>query len=254
MPIFSRTRSRRPGRRWLRAALCLPLVLSLLLAGLAGAANYQDPAYQAAVADALVATPGEISRDLTPIVAWNHDLVWEGRAGVSRVKMVAYTGAYYDKSVGQDYVMSFGYLWVTAAPKLQQFFQSGQGAPSVARLEQLLGLPPESGYTRIVEFWVDPADLFRPSPDPEVNDMEAGLEFPTGSQTSVPQAYQDWFHANYESSFHSAKPYPWTQLGYTYDWGRSNHVGLSEFVIEKGATVGVVGVHQPLDYLMQGRH
>ena len=238
---------RRAPASW--TSLALSLVLALFLSAQGLAANYNDQAYQAAVADASVAMASEISRDLTPLVAWNTNLVWEGAPGASRLKMVALTGGYYDSSVGKNYVMSFGQLWVTAAPELKQFFQNGLHSPSVARLEQLLGLPPESGYTRIVEFWVNPSDLFRPSPDPETTDMEAQIGFPGGSRTSVPQSYQDWFAANYESSFHSTKPYPWTQLGYTYDWGASNHVGLSEFVIERGATVGVVQTYQPLDYL-----
>jgi hypothetical protein len=30
-----------------------------------------------------------------------------------------------------------------------------------------------------------------------------------------------------------SKPYPWTGLGYTYDWGSADiHVGLCEFVLQ----------------------
>lgn len=223
--------------------------LWLLAAGPAAlAANYADPDYQLALADAKQPTVNKISKDLIPIVAWNTSLVWEGAAGDSRVKMVALTRNYYDNSVGQDYNLAFGELWVTAAPELKRFFQSDLSQLSTLRLEQILGLPPEGGYTRIVEFWVDPADMFRPSPDPEITDMEAELTFPSGSRTTVSQAYKDWFSATWASRYESATPYPWTQLGYTYDWGSSDHVGLSEFVIEKGSVVGVAGVWDPLAY------
>lgn len=38
-------------------------------------------------------------------------------------------------------------------------------------------------------------------------------------------------------------PYPWTRLGYTYDWGNAkSRVGLSEFVIRKGARLTVHSV------------
>ncbi|MFH1059381.1 MAG: hypothetical protein V1797_11990 [Pseudomonadota bacterium] len=223
--------------------------LWLVTAGSAAlAANYADPAYQAALADAKHPTSDKISKSLTPIVAWNNNLLWEGVAGESRVKMVALTRNYYDNSVGRDYTMSFGELWVTAAPELKRFFQSDPGQLTTLRLEQLLGLPPDGGYTRIVEFWVEPADLFRPSPDPEISDMEAELSFPSGSRTTVSQAHQDWFSATWASRYESATPYPWTQLGYTYDWGSSDHVGPSEFVIEKGSVVGVAGVWDPLAY------
>ncbi|MFZ5585199.1 MAG: hypothetical protein ACOZHQ_04645 [Thermodesulfobacteriota bacterium] len=239
--------STRPARRgWL--ATLGAWFLCLLLAATALAANYDDPAYQAALADAKHPTVGEISKNLTPIVAWNSNLLWEGAAGASRVKMVALTRNYYDNSVGRDYTLSFGELWVTVAPELRQFFAADLAGPSMRRLEQLLGLPPDGGYTRIVEFWVDPANLFRPSPDPEITDMEAELTFPAGSRTAVSQAHRDWFSATWSSRYESATPYPWTQLGYTYDWGGGDHVGLSEFVIERGSVVGVAGVWDPLAY------
>ncbi len=37
--------------------------------------------------------------------------------------------------------------------------------------------------------------------------------------------------------------YPWTQQGYTYDWGNpKSEVGISEFVIRKGSTVVIKSV------------
>lgn len=234
-----------------RLTLLNVLLILLLAVGSAAAANYDDPGYQAALADAKYPTAGKISKNLTPIVAWNSNLVWEGAAGSSRVKMAALTRNYYDNSVGRDYSLSFGELWVTAAPELRQFFQNDLAGPSMRRVEQLLGLPPDGGYTRIVEFWVEPADMFRPSPDPEISDMEAEVGFPSGSRTQVSQAHRDWFSATWSSRYESSTPYPWTQLGYTYDWAGGDHVGLSEFVIERGSVVGVVGVWDPLAYFSQ---
>ena len=49
--------------------------------------------------------------------------------------------------------------------------------------------------------------------------------------------YTGWFNnrKNYiysnARSYPASSPYPWTRLGYTYDWGSRNHVGLSEFVV-----------------------
>lgn len=242
----SRLGRRVPGKSPWSLVLNLPLLLALCLP--AWAANYQDPAYQAAVADARTPTAAEIDNHLTPIVAYNGNLVWEGLPGASRVKMVALTRNYYDNHVGRDYLLSFGELWVTVAPELRQFFLGQPEAPSMLRLEQLLGLPPDNGYTRIVEFWVNPGDLFRPSPDPEISDTVAELDFPQGSRTQVADSYRTWFDQAWRDRFETDKPYPWTQLGYTYDWGSSKHQGLSEFVIEKGSTVGVYQVSAPDDY------
>ena len=45
-------------------------------------------------------------------------------------------------------------------------------------------------------------------------------------------------------------PYPWTGLGYTYDWGNpDSEIGLSEFVILGGSTVGVDAVIPTEEYL-----
>lgn len=236
------------GRLW-PPALILLLLLALCAPSLA--ANYQDPDYLAAVADARVPTAAKIDKNLTAIVSYNPNLLWDGAVGASRVKMVALTRNYYDNYEGRDYVLGFGELWVTVAPELQRFFQGQPAAPSMRRLEQLLGLPPDNGYTRIVEFWVNPSDMFRPSPDPEISDTVAELDFPQGSRTVVADSYRAWFAQTKHDRYDTAQPYPWTQLGYTYDWGSADHMGLSEFVIEKGSTVGVYKVSAPDDYFKE---
>lgn len=45
-----------------------------------------------------------------------------------------------------------------------------------------------------------------------------------------------------------SRPYPWTRLGYTYDWGSGSHVGMSEYVIPGGMTVQVKAVYETSDY------
>ncbi|HEY9747570.1 MAG TPA: hypothetical protein V6C63_02635, partial [Allocoleopsis sp.] len=68
---------------------------------------------------------------------------------------------------------------------------------------------------------------------------------------AIAPSYQEWFSAQFASRYPTTgKSYPWTQLGYTYDWGnqadwqglephRPAHVGLSEFVIRQGSVVTV---------------
>jgi hypothetical protein len=113
------------------------------------------------------------------------------------------------------------------------------GAPLAVRLKQLLGLPAGSNKDRVVELWVTPANMFRPSPDPEINDSVAQLDFPMGT----PQAHMDWIN-NLKASSYGMNGYPWTRLGYTYDWSpdAQSEVGLSEFVVPKGSMVKVESV------------
>jgi hypothetical protein len=128
-------------------------------------------------------------------------------------------------------------MWVTLAPDLHQFIRSDSAADKTLRAEQLLGLPPNNGKTWVYELWVNPIDLFRPSPDPEISDHEAELDFPQSRYATISAEHQQWIN-DLKTKSYGPNGYPWTRLGYTYDWGNPNsEVGLSEFVIRPGATV-----------------
>lgn len=105
------------------------------------------------------------------------------------------------------------------------------------RMIQLLGLPPDCNCDRLVFFYVPPSGLLRPTPDPEITDSEASLAF----SVEAPEHYRKWFAQNSLFSYHSETPYPWTRLGYTYDWhsGGSSKVGPGEFVVHPGVKLRV---------------
>jgi hypothetical protein len=201
--------------------------------------------YRSAILDAKVAEPNEISRVLTAITADNPDLVWQGTPGTSRVLVVTWTDFEgYKEKIGQS-IETPVLCWVTIVPELQAFCQKQKPAPKALtlRLKQLLGLPPESNKSLFVEMWVDPRDLFRPSPDPEITDHEAELDFPGSDRfVKVSIAHIQWFK-ELKSRSYSKNGYPWTRLGYTYDWGNpENETGLSEFIIRKGADIRIKSV------------
>lgn len=216
----------------------------------ASAAIQQD--FLEAVSDAAIAEPDEVSDDLMAIVADNPDLIWDGQPGTSDVLVATWTSwDGYDTMVGKPMTLTRE-IWVTVAPQVQTFCRDYLSTQSVQanqddhvdltlRLEQLLGLPPDNGKTKFVEMWVGPADLFRPSPDPEITDSKAELDFPTSSASAGDDdaAYRTWFN-ELKSQSYGEGGYPWTRLGYTYDWGNPDtEVGLSEFVIETGSQVTV---------------
>ena len=61
--------------------------------------------------------------------------------------------------------------------------------------------------------------------------------------------YVQWYNGNILSSYFSEKKYPWTRLGYTYDWGNPlSEIGLSEYVIKKDAEVIVERIASTEDY------
>ena len=191
--------------------------------------------YAAALQDAKVAEPSEIVDTLTAITPDNAALTWQE----DRVLVVTWTSwKGYDGLVGQETTLRRE-VWVTAVPQLQNFCQSYAATdttPLILRLEQLLGLPVNNGKTRFVQMWVNPADMLRPSPDGEVDDTVADP-----SQQEY-EFHRDWFNLQLSLQAYDdpSKGYPWTRLGYTYDWGNpESEVGLSEFVIAAGSTVAV---------------
>jgi hypothetical protein len=203
--------------------------------------------YINAVRDAMVAEESEVCSNLTAIVESNKNLIWLGEGADKSVLVVTWTkyGASY--SVGGVVNTTWGDTWVTVVPEIKTFFETHLTPENdlVLRAEQLLGLPIDSGDLYFVELWVRPKDLFRPSPDNEINDTTAGLTFPD----NVDPAYRKWFNDQIIYSYFT-KQYPWTRLGYTYDWGNPNSkFGLSEFVIRRNSLVVVKSKTTTIDYL-----
>lgn len=201
--------------------------------------------YIDAVKDAMIADELEISNDLIAITSDNTYIKWDDKKEkVLVVSWTKYPSSYENKT---EVVTSWGETWVTVAPQLLDWYKNtGEDVDNkVLRTEQLLGLPKDSKYTSFIELWVSPADLFRPSADNEVTDSTVKLDLPT----DVTQDYITWYNGQIIYSYFPYK-FPWTRLGYTYDWGNpDNEVGLSEFVIRKGSHVIVKNIYTTEEYL-----
>ncbi|HEX5749501.1 MAG TPA: hypothetical protein VFZ09_24950 [Archangium sp.] len=233
-----------PRSRWLAMAL-----VSLVACGPeeeeppppAPAAACTQESYDAAVRDAVEATQAEVTDGLWAITPSNTRLSWNGDQ--SAVRMVAWT-TFTGYAIGDNTLSRE--IWVTAVPQLKELCKTvPEDAARIARVNQYLGLPPatESDNRRqFVEMWVKPGDMFRPCPDPEISDTTCGLSFPAG----VSSEHKTWISNNYASSygFWQTTHYPWTGLGYTYDWCSQDdkHVGASEFVVRPGSIVSVTAI------------
>lgn len=242
--------------------------------------------YSSASYDARTVTPAKISRNLVPITSDNRDLIWENGIPGSRVLMLSWIktsdAKYYDGTIDPACAPASANctlkadLWVTAAPEMKNFFLGM--TPPPLRIAQLLGVPPEYAAEErsMVELWVAPADMFRPCPDPEITDQECETAFPadqfrTFTSTELVRAtegpgwnvfmnYTGWFNNrktyiyNNARNYPASSPYPWTRLGYTYDWGSTSHIGLSEFVVHgrkqngSGISVGVRSLQSTAGY------
>ncbi len=207
-------------------------------------------AYLSAIVDAQIADQTEISHNLVAIVPSNEKLVWKNRTDAQNATLLVVTWTNYngyDDKIGQSVQISRE-VWVATAPEIKNFCKKLNGNRSL-RLEQLLGLPPKAGKTKFVEMWVKPNDLFRPSADPEISDCEAETEFRRPNKfVTVSDEYIKWCN-DLKMQSYGANGYPWTRLGYTYDWGDNHrHIGLSEFVIMPGATVEINSISSTTDY------
>lgn len=208
--------------------------------------------YQAAITDASVPAAGKINRNLMPIHQKESDLKWQD----DKVLLVTWTS--WDGYNGQEgQAIELGTdVWITPFPQLHDFCAKSelQGTDLELRLKQLLGLPPTASHQYVVEMWVDPQDLFRPSIDPEITDHESELTLPDSSTyLTVSTAHQSWI-SQLQSVSYGTDGYPWTQLGYTYDWVTPGGIGLSEYVVKSGATVTIERVQTTEEYRHQSEY
>lgn len=188
--------------------------------------------YQAAITDAMVAEPDEIM----PLAAINKDsamLQWnETKDKVLLATWHRYPDSYPDKATVEN---SWGEIWVFLPQEMKNQFRGQSAEDEILRLEQLLGLPPQNGYTNFTTIWVAPKDIFRPSYDNEISDNTVQLQF----EEKTDPDYVEWFEQNIVDSYFPPE-YPWTRLGYTYDWsGDGTEYGLSEFIVKEGSRIVV---------------
>ena len=140
--------------------------------------------------------------------------------------------------------------WITSCPEMLDFLKKNTFTDSSAlhlRIAQELGMPPDTKNNFFVEFWVYPENLFRPTPDPEITDHEADLYFPSW----VSQKHKDWFMNEIKNKYDTgtSTAFPWTRLGYTYDWANPSHpIGMSEFVVDTSSVVTVKSIYSSWQY------
>lgn len=204
--------------------------------------------YAEAVRNAAEPTSADVSTQLWAISPSNTNLVWnEARTAVRMAIWTTFQGY----TLGENTLSRE--VWVTPAPQLQTFCKTVSSEKLVARVNQYLGLPPATANDDaryIVELWVKPGDMFRPCPDSEIDDGSCGLQFPPTATTE----HKNWINAYYASSygFWQNTHYPWTGLGYTYDWCNADtRVGASEYVVRAASVVEVTGKFERAVYCAQ---
>ncbi len=234
-------------------AIFVALLLSITFHQSAAQSAKDSARYQKAIADAMSPEPSKICNSLVSITKDNKNLTWKTINGEDYILVVTWKQSiqYYAPYIDSAFYNTGNYeIWITTSPELLDRFKGGRRVDTNRRLQQMLGLPPNSVYNYFVEFWVRPQDLFRPCPDKEIADGTCSLCFPQGTDST----YMAWINGNRISRYYPCdlfNKYPWTQLGYTYDWNPRNksHVGLSEFVIGKNKKIIVQAIYTTAQYL-----
>jgi hypothetical protein len=223
--------------RWLRA-LPLPALMMILVS--------------AAVASLAMASGRTKAPEKSPVEEYRDAIhnaaVWDSAAVLplkpvrpdsqGNVRVVAFTNYHYargDNKVGI-------YLWVTLVPEVHDSCHHVEGDARL-RMIQLLGLPPTVRNDTMVEMTVPASALFRPTNDPATN-----TRFPCGDGIvphcgekvdSADAQHVLWMETTFSTRWQEPDGYPWTRLGYTYDWSAESrtHYGASEYVLKPGTLV-----------------
>ena len=213
-----------------------------------------DELYKNAMIDVMIADENEISNNLIPVTKENSYLNWKVIDGKDYVLCLIFKPFESSYPIGDTISTFWGETWISLVPELKDYFENKQFSnDSTLNLNilQLLGLPFEVNTSRyFIEAWVDPDSIFRPSPDNEITDTKAELQFPD----NTPEVYKIWFNNNILNSYFpnglNAKKYPWTRLGYTYNWSfDANEQGLSEYVLRKNSKIVIRSKAIPREYL-----
>ena len=230
-----------------RLGVALMWVVALGLPGcatIAPSVMLPGAAYEAAIADAAVASPRKVSAlmplpmgDKVRVVSW----VTENRTPCKALDTSCATTTPPDR------------IWVTLAGEVQARCRAWglRGNALRQRLEQLLGLPldppPQFRKARFVTMEVARDRLDRPCLGIDETSPQSPV-CTVGIQASRAADVRDYVLKQMADSFVVGGPsgpgYPFTRLGYTYDWNPinalPNHYGASEFLVQASTSAAVI--------------
>ncbi len=204
----------------------------------------------AAIVDARQLNESKVVNNLTPVKKGTPGEEWttiDGRDMVLCVTLVDTSRM--NRFFGRDDVYRIERrmgTWITLPVEWAQRKDLFEGLDSVAaheRLIQLFGLSPDCTYDVMVQFYADPASMFRPAHDPSINTTSAGITYPKFVKKNYMVGatnFREWYEESVKAAFEDDSPLPWTQCGYTYDWNRdARRQGLSEYIVGDKALVKV---------------
>lgn len=173
--------------------------------------------------------------------------------------------------LGEGVIDSSDATWVTTGTELKAYWASQKLTTANVQNEtfRVLGMPtrtinPSSTHNIIYEFEIDSDinKIHRPTKDPSISRQPEQIGF--DGQFQQPNNMSDTAFAGFRNYYRvwqldafkhddPAQNYPWTQLGYTYRWGKGDGFaqirGLSEFIVLAGTAVKVHALYTLQSYM-----
>lgn len=239
-------------QKFLKAKISLILSIALVLASIGGTwgitysvtrpetkqvnggdvSKTTEVLYAEAVRDAMTVEKEEI----LPLVSLDKDspyALYDEQGRVLLLTFHKYPDSYPN---GEDVKIEWGEVWTFTGGELADWYSEHKDGVTdwPARLRQLIGLAPDNEATHFTAMWVKPEDVKRPANVQEIGDVS----MTDSLAENTDEAFKEWFDGNIIWSYFDSA-YPWTRLGYTYDWAADaeDEYGLSEFLVADGSEV-----------------
>lgn len=183
----------------------------------------------------------KLNEDLLVITPENDEIYWNSDRTKIKVSFVTNKKNFHNlQTIGNRYTPNSDF-WVTVAPELKRFCTNSifHHKKLEMAVKQVLGLKPNYKLESIVDAWVDIKRLKRPCSNPsiDVNGCEA-IEQNKSEELSL--------------LFEKLKNYPFSGLGYTFDWTRNfdeqEYFGLSEFIVDQQTTLEIDSISNIASY------
>lgn len=121
-----------------------------------------------------------------------------------------------------------------------------KGIKDSKRMCRFLGLDDTTPSDTIVFFWIDQSRLFRPAYNSDITKPVSKTNIARSIDHSNSDV-QKWFTKECKTN-----TYPWTRLGYTYDWGDvQDKIGATEFVTRTGFFAEYINYQTVHEFLNQ---
>ena len=206
----------------------------------------EEELYKMAVKDAVFAEEDEIK----PLVSLTKDdelVTWDDKGRVLLCTWHSYPDSYPE---GETVTTKWGSVWVYTDKEMASYAEELKNAKDpTMRLRQLISISPGKTHSTVTGMWVKPSDVIRPAYQTDATDGRMFTAFEDVEK--VDEQFKEWFDQNILNSYFYGE-YPWTRLGYTYDWAdNGKEYGLTEFLVKQNADVEVAFTETTDEFLQR---